>query len=242
MKQRVTWHSPRIGQRITLVRWGHYGTPVLLYPTAGGDAEEVERFHLVRALMPLIEQGRVKIYSCDSVAGRAWVSAQHSPEFCALLQNRFDQCVYHEVVPAIRNDCRAGDIEIVTAGASIGAFNAVASLCRHPDVFRLAIGMSGTFDLEPQMTNGINEDFYFSSPLHFLTNYPDNAVLSRLRQRFVILPCGEGRWENPGQSWRMANVLGARAIPNRVDIWGPRYDHDWPTWREMLPRYLHDNV
>ena len=36
----------------------------------------------------------------------------------------------------------------------------------------------------------------------------------------------------------MANVLGARAIPNRVDDWGDRYDHDWPTWRQMLPQYL----
>ena len=27
-------------------------------------------------------------------------------------------------------------------------------------------------------------------------------------------------------------------IPNRVDNWGPDWDHDWPTWRAMLPQYL----
>jgi esterase/lipase superfamily enzyme len=27
-------------------------------------------------------------------------------------------------------------------------------------------------------------------------------------------------------------------VPNRVDLWGPDHDHDWPTWREMLPKYL----
>jgi esterase/lipase superfamily enzyme len=36
----------------------------------------------------------------------------------------------------------------------------------------------------------------------------------------------------------MARALGDRGIPNRVDLWGPGYDHDWPTWRDMLPRYL----
>ena len=36
----------------------------------------------------------------------------------------------------------------------------------------------------------------------------------------------------------MANVLGARGIPNRVDPWGPDWHHDWPTWRAMLPKYL----
>ena len=27
-------------------------------------------------------------------------------------------------------------------------------------------------------------------------------------------------------------------MPNRVDDWGPEYDHDWPTWWKMLPTYL----
>jgi esterase/lipase superfamily enzyme len=36
----------------------------------------------------------------------------------------------------------------------------------------------------------------------------------------------------------MANALGAKRIPNRVDPWGPNYHHNWVTWREMLPKYL----
>jgi esterase/lipase superfamily enzyme len=36
----------------------------------------------------------------------------------------------------------------------------------------------------------------------------------------------------------MARILGAKGIPNRVDPWGPEHDHDWTTWRAMLPRYL----
>ena len=49
---------------------------------------------------------------------------------------------------------------------------------------------------------------------------------------------GQGRWEEPAQSWRAAHVLGSKGIPNRVDPWGEEYDHDWPTWRSMLPHYL----
>ena len=48
----------------------------------------------------------------------------------------------------------------------------------------------------------------------------------------------EGRAEDIGESWAMARVLGAKGIPNRVDDWGPTWHHDWPTWREMLPKYL----
>jgi esterase/lipase superfamily enzyme len=216
LKDVFRWHSPHVEQEVQLVRWGTYGTPVLLFPTAGGDAEEIERFHLIGALRPLLEGGRIKIYSIDSIAGKAWISREHSAEFCSWLQNMFDALVYHEIVPAIRQDCRTADIEIIAAGASIGAFNAVASICRHPDAFRLAIGMSGTYDLSKYLEGRFIQDFYFS----------------------ILLPSGEGDYEDIGESWRMASVLGAKGVPNRVDPWGSEWRHDWVTWRAMLPRYL----
>ncbi len=237
MKEITRWHSGRVEQEVQLVRWGHFGTPVLLFPTAGGDAEEIERFHLITVLKPLIEAGRIKVYSTDSLAGKAWFSGEHSAEYCSKMQNAFDSMIYNEVTPAIRADCQSPEIEIITAGASIGAFNAVATLCRHPDAYKLAIAMSGTFDLSKYLEGQFFQDFYFSSPLHYLPNL-DGPQLEMLKRRFILLPSGEGDYEDIGQSWRVANVLGSKGIPNRVDSWGPEYHHDWITWREMLPKYL----
>jgi len=238
MKKDVTrWHSPRLDQEVQLVRWGHHGTPVLLFPTAGGDAEEVERFHLIRMLGPLIDEGRIKVYSTDSIAGKTWVSGDHSAEFCSRMQNAFDDFIYSEVTPAIRTDCNSKDIEIIAAGASIGAFNAVATVCRHPDAFKMAIAMSGTFDLSKYLDGRMNQDFYFSSPLHYLPQL-EGPQLEQLRKRFILLPSGEGDYEDIGESWRVANLLGAKGVPNRVDSWGPEWHHDWNTWRDMLPKYL----
>jgi esterase/lipase superfamily enzyme len=236
-KDTTRWHSDHLAQDVELVRWGHYGTPVMLFPTAGGDAEEVERFQMIRALEPLIEAGRIKVYSTDSVAGRAWISGDHSGEYCSRLQSLFHAFLYREVVPAIRKDCDSDDIEIIATGASIGAYNAVATVCRYPDAFRMAIAMSGTFDLSKYLEGRFNQDFYFSSPLHFLPRL-DGELLEVLRTRLILLATGEGDYEDIGESWRLASVLGARGIPNRVDSWGPDYHHNWVTWREMLPRYL----
>jgi esterase/lipase superfamily enzyme len=239
LKTTSKWYSGRIGQQIQVVRWGTVGVPVLLFPTAGGDAEEVERFLLIRALAPLMDAGKIKVYSCDSVAGRAWLSGEHSAADCAKLQNGFDGFVYHELVAAIREDCNSREVEVIVGGASIGAFNAVAAICRHPDVFSHAIGMSGTYDPERYLRGEFHAELYFSSPLHFLPGL-EGEPLDRLRQRFVILTHGQGRWEDPGESWRMAEVLGSRGVPNRVDPWDETWDHDWPTWRAMLPRYLEE--
>jgi esterase/lipase superfamily enzyme len=211
---------------------------VLLFPTAGGDCEEAERHGLIGALSELIEAGRIKVYSIDSVAGQHWISGRHSPEYCSRVQSRFQDYVCEEVVPLIRGDCASDGIEIVAAGASYGAFYAVASLCRRPDAFRMALGMSGTYDLSSRLHGRWNDDFYYSSPLHFLPGLADGWQLEALRRRFVVLATGSGRWEDPGESWRLADVLGSKGIPNRVDDWGPGVDHDWPTWLEMLPKYL----
>ena len=234
---RSRWFSHRVHREVTLARWGYFGQPVLVLPTASGDAEEIERWQVIRALSPLIGAGRIKIYSCDSVAGQVWFSQEHSLEHRMWMMNQFQEYIRREVVPAIYADCRMDGIPIWTAGASIGALHAVALVCRYPEAFHRALAMSGTFDLSKYLEGSFNQDFYFSSPLHYLPQL-EGPQLEMLRERLILLPSGEGNYEDIGESWRIARTLGAKGVPNRVDSWGPDYHHDWVTWREMLPKYL----
>ena len=240
MKETARWHSDRLQQEITVVRWGTFGTPVLLFPTAGGDAEECERFKMLVALRPLVDSGRVKVYSCDSVGGQALTKRRDfGPGHFPKMQCAFDRFVAEEFVPWIRADCQSPDIGIITAGASIGAFNAVAAVCRHPDVFTKAIGMSGTYDVSKWLDKtDMNLDFYYSSPMHFLPRLGETPQLAKLRERLVVIATGEGDYEDPEQSKKMSQLLGGKGVPNRLDLWGADYRHDWTTWRAMLPKYL----
>ena len=239
MFSKSTWYSERMKREATMVRWGTTGQPVLIFPTAGGDCEEIERFHLIRVLDPLISAGRIKVYSCDSVAGEAMMKQEGTPAHRMWLLNQFHQYVRHEVVPAIRTDCKTDDIPIWTTGASIGAFHAVAVTCRWPNVFHRALGMSGTWNIVRffQSENKYTDDYFVSSPLQFVPTL-SGVHLDELRKRFILMASGEGRAENIGESWTMARTLGALGVPNRVESWGPEWHHDWPTWRNMLPKYL----
>ena len=239
LRVREQWYSDRVQMDITVVRWGLFGMPVLVFPSAGGDAEEIERHGLVNACGPLLAEGRVKLYSVDSVAGQAMVTKDGSPEHRLWLLNQFHECVRWEVVPAIAADLGGQAMDVITTGASIGAFNAVAVLCRYPDVFAAAVGMSGTYRIDRFYEGAWSKDLFFSAPLQFLPGL-EGPQLDRLRQRFAVLACGAGDWEDPGESWRMADTLGAKGIPNRVDNWGPEFKHDWPTWHRMLPQYLRE--
>jgi len=237
VKTTERWYSDRLQYPISMARWGHFGTPVLVFPTAGGDAEEIERQGLVGACWPLIEAGRIKLYSCDSVAGYAMVTKAGSPHYRMWLLNQFHECVAAEIVPWIRGDLGGQETPIVTAGASIGAFNAVAMVCRYPSAFGAAIGMSGTYRLQRFFDDQFSDELYFASPISFLSGL-DGEKLDQLRERFVLLTSGQGEWEDIGESWAMAEALGDKGIPNRVDAWGHEWKHDWPTWQHMLPQYL----
>src|SRR3954466_13202832 len=205
VKTTERWYSDRLQYPISMARWGHFGTPVLVFPTAGGDAEEIERSDLVGACWPLIEAGRIKLYSCDSVAGYAMVTKAGPPEYRMWLLNQFHECVINEIVPAIHADLGGHETPIITSGASIGAFNALAVLCRYPHAFRAAVGMSGTYQLQRFYDGQFTPDLYFASPTAFLPGL-DGEKLDLLRQRFAILASGQGAWEDVGESWAAGAV------------------------------------
>ncbi len=60
LRVRERWFSERLQTHVTVVRWGVLGVPVLVFPSAGGDAEEIERHGLVNACGPLLggQRGR----------------------------------------------------------------------------------------------------------------------------------------------------------------------------------------
>jgi esterase/lipase superfamily enzyme len=229
-----TWTSTRLPEPARVMRWGHFGTPVLLFPSAGGDCEEVERFHLVGALAGLIDSGRIKVFSVDGIAARAWLRGTVSPEGCARTQSSYDAYIDTEVVPLIRRDCQSDTIEIIAAGAAIGACSAISALVRLPAVYRVAIALSGIFDLSRYLVGGFTPALASVLPLHALRTRTDEA----LRRRFALLATGEGAYEEPAESERMSAALGAAHIDHSLEKWGRNYAHSWGTWREMLPRYV----
>src|SRR3954447_22320032 len=117
----TSWYSHNLGMEMPLVAYGHAGFPLLMFPTAAADYLEYERFHLIEAISPLIEAGRVRAYSINSVNRYSLLNEQASPQWKAELLTRYDKYLTDEVLPLIRNDTGDPSARPVVTGASLGA-------------------------------------------------------------------------------------------------------------------------
>lgn len=232
------WHSPSLHKNMEVAVYGHYGVALLLLPTAAADYLEYERFHLIDAISGPINAGKVKVFSVNSINAESWLNPNMHPRHKAIRHQQFNEYIFNEVVPFIRNST-SQDTPIITCGASLGALHSANLFFRRPDLLNGVIGMSGDYDLSTYTKGYHDQDVYFNSPVQYLPNLNDEHLLSQIRRsNHIHLVTGSGDWENPEATRRFSRILNAKGIGHELDVWGPDMPHDWPTWRKMLPYYL----
>ena len=239
MKKEIhSWHSPSLDKTMNIAVYGHYGTPLLMFPTAGADFLEYERFQLMDAIRPIIDSGKFKAFSIDSINNESWLNDSVYPPHKSLRHGQYNQYVIEEVVPFIYDNCK-GEVPIITTGASLGAYHAMNTFLRIPSVFRGTIAMSGVYDLKEYSKGYYDNHVYFNSPIDFLPNVHDENYLNQMRNNLgIIIASGQGEYEDPSSSIRLSNIMNEKGIQHWLDLWGFDVKHDWPTWRNMLPYFL----
>ncbi|HMQ47176.1 MAG TPA: esterase [Saprospiraceae bacterium] len=239
MKREIhQWHSPSLNKNMEIAVYGHYGFALLLLPTAAADYLEYERFLMLDVIERQVNEGRVKVFSINSINAESWLNNHMHPRHKAIRHTQFNDYVYNEVVPFIRNST-SHDTPIITCGASLGALHSANLFFKRPDLINGVIAMSGDYNLGTYTKGYHDQDVYFNSPMEYIPNLNDEYFLPRLRSsQHIHIVTGSGDWENPDASRRFSAILHAKGIPHELDIWGPDMPHDWPTWRKMLPYYL----
>jgi esterase/lipase superfamily enzyme len=225
-----------------LRRYGHYGRPVLVFPSEGGGARDFEHHGMVDAVGPLLADGRVKLYCVDSFDGESW-SAAHLPlSERAARHAAFESWIVDHVAPHVSADS-GGTTEIMTVGCSMGAFHAVNFALKRADLFPLAMGLSGNYDPAAWRGWGDRDDaVYFNTPVDYVAGFHGDH-LEWLRGRLsVLLVCGQGRWEDTTgaleSTKRLAGLLAEKGLRHELDLWGHDVPHDWPSWRAQFAHHL----
>jgi esterase/lipase superfamily enzyme len=218
--------------------FGHWGLPLLAFPTSHGDEWELERHGLIGAIADFVEAGRVKVFCVGSNNHESFLNGGAHPLHRSWRQRMFDEYIRDEVVPYIYDSCQTPGIPIGTAGASLGAYHAINTLLRYPHVVKRCYGLSGIYDLRGFMGGMYDDNFYFHNPVDYVGGLSDRWLLDQVASCEIRLATGSGPFEKSGYSFAMSTVLARKGIRHHLDDWGPRGGHDWPYWKEQLRAYI----
>jgi esterase/lipase superfamily enzyme len=242
LRRRLELEAPGIGGAGTVVAYGHWGRPVLAFPSERGASTDWEQRGMVDGIEDLLDAGRVKLYCVASFDAASWHDEGLSLEERARRHGLYEAWIVDRVAPWIADDC-GGQGEILLAGASFGAYHAANFALRRADLFPLAICMSGVYDVS--VVGGAwerGDAVYFNNPMDYVAHL-HGEHLDWLRSRAsLVLVCGQGQWEDTTgaleSTRRFAALLGEKGIRHELDLWGHDVPHDWPSWRRQLAHHL----
>jgi esterase/lipase superfamily enzyme len=233
--------SPAIEAEGGVIAYGHWGRPLLAFPSEQGAAHDWEGTGMIDALGPLLEAGRVKVYSVDSFDASSWQRHDLPLEERARRHAGFEDWILSQVVPFIHGDS-GGAAEIMVAGCSFGAYHAANFALRRADLFPLAICMSGVYDVTRVGWGERGDAVYFNNPVDYVAQLHGDH-LDWLRGRVnLLLVCGQGQWEDTtgalDSTKSFAGLLAEKGIRHELDLWGHDVPHDWPSLRRQLAHHL----
>ncbi len=232
------WFSPALGHDMELKVYGHYGQPIVVFPAQDGRYYDFENFKMIEACSELLESGRIKIIAVDSVDWQSWTNAGAHPSNRAQRHMDFERYITTEVAPFVQKN--TGLETMWVSGCSMGALHSANFFFRRPDLFNGLIALSGLYDLRLFIGDYRDANVYYNSPLEYLPNLNDPWHLERYRRSKIVIAVGQGRWEEDAirDTRALERILVDKGVPVWVDYWGHDVDHDWVSWRKMLPYFL----
>jgi esterase/lipase superfamily enzyme len=240
-RREISLWSPAIGADARVLAYGHWGRPLVVFPSEQGDAEDFERNGMLDAVAPLLEAGRVKVYAVASYDSESWAAGHLPLEERARRHGRYEDWIVNQVAPWIHGDL-GGAQDIAVTGCSFGAYHAANFTLRRADLFPLALCLSGVYDVSVTGWGDRGDAVYFQNPLDYVS-HADGPHLDWLRHRaYLVLVAGQGMWEDTTgaleSTRRFAGLLDGKGIPHELDLWGWDVPHDWPSWRRQLAHHL----
>lgn len=237
-------YSPALNRDMECKVYGHAGRPVLFIPCQDGRFFDFENFHMADVLAPWIHEGKIMVFSIDTIDQETWSNANGDPRWRIERYEQWIRYITDEMVPFMREMVNQrngweGYPGIMVFGCSLGATHAANLYLRRPDLFDRLLSLSGIYTAEYGFGNYMDDLVYQNSPVHYMENMPsDHPYIELYNKKKAVLCSGQGPWELPDSTRRMDAIFREKGINVWVDFWGYDCSHDWCWWYKQTEYFI----
>ncbi len=229
-KNEVSFYSHVLGRNLQVKVYGHWGFPVLLFPTSMGNINQLEYQGFIDSVSDKISHGLTKLFVVESIDFDSFYSDHLSSKIKISNYQLYTKFLKEELIPMIQRESNVHRIGI--GGCSFGGYHAANFAFKYPDLIQFLISLSGTFSIKNFLHGYYDENVYFNSPFDYLPD-AESWTFNHLK-----IALGTSDWDICRQdNLALSRLLGQK----QIDHW---YDekkwitHDWPLWKMQFPEYL----
>lgn len=237
-------YSPALGRMMECKVYGHAGRPVLFIPCQDGRFFDFENFHMTDVWAPWIEEGKVMVFSIDTIDQETWSNKQGNPRWRIERHEQWMRYITDEMVPFMRSMVNErngweGYPGIMVFGCSLGATHAANLYFRRPDLFDRLLALSGIYTASYGFDGYMDDLVYQNSPVDYLGGMAaDHPYIELYNKKKAIICVGQGPWEIPDSTRQLQGILNAKGITAWVDYWGYDCAHDWDWWYKQVTYFV----
>jgi esterase/lipase superfamily enzyme len=229
-ERHLSFYSHLMREHIDLVTYGHWGYPVLLFPTSLGDARQYHDKGLIDSVTERINNGELKIYSVATIDQQSFYSPDLPANAKIFNYSLYQKFLAEELLPFIQKEYNVHRIGI--GGASLGAYHAVNFAFKNPNAINFLIAMSGFYSIGNFMNGYYDINVYSNSPSDYLKD-SESWIFNHMK---IVL--GTSDWDIcRDENIKLSQLLEEKDIAHIYDEkkW---ITHDWPLWNIVFPEYL----
>ncbi len=209
---------------------GHYGYPMIMFPTSGGYYTQNTDDGLCGSISHFTDSGKLKLFNLQTIDNMTFYADHLSPHDRIYNYNLYMRFLAEEYVPYLQEMHKTHRVAI--AGASFGGYHASNFAFRYPDLISHLFSLSGAYSIRNFMDGYTGEEVYFNCPEEFVPNDENwkyhhmNIVLSTSNWDICL-----------DKNRHMSHILSESGIGHWYDEvkW---ISHDWPMWRMVFPRFI----
>jgi esterase/lipase superfamily enzyme len=221
-----------------VVEFGRSGTPVVYLPSSGGDETEFERYGMPEVAAPWIESGAIRVFSADARGPHGLFDPRLAPPERMRAYVAVERYLADELLPWVLE--RTGAERVTLIGSSYGAFVAANLLFKEYSRVEEVCGLGGVYEMWHRLDGYHDQDVYFHTPFEYLPRLTDPEILDGIRatRGIRMFAARDDEWVD--QSLRLDEILRAKRLPGRCEVWPSPADHHERWWRKQLKVFLAD--